>query len=46
MKPEIHQAAGYKFMAGYLLNFGHQDTIEWKRFTLSEFCPSASMSAD
>ena len=32
--------------AGYLVNFGHKDTLEWKRFILSEFCPSASMSAD
>jgi GxxExxY protein len=22
---------------GYLVNFGHKDTLEWKRFTLSEF---------
>lgn len=22
---------------GYLLNFGHKDTLEWKRFILSEF---------
>jgi GxxExxY protein len=31
---------------GYLVNFGHKDTLEWKRLILSEFCPSASMSAD
>jgi len=22
---------------GYLINFGHKDTLEWKRFILSEF---------
>ena len=22
---------------GYLINFGHQDTLQWKRFILSEF---------
>ena len=35
---------------GYLLNFGHKDTLEWKRFILSEFAaandPSAKISAD
>ena len=24
---------------GYLINFGHKDTLEWKRFILSEFIP-------
>lgn len=24
---------------GYLLNFGHKDTLEWKRLILSEFIP-------
>ena len=24
---------------GYLINFGHKDTLEWKRFTLSELIP-------
>ena len=24
---------------GYLLNFGHKDALEWKRFILSEFAP-------
>jgi GxxExxY protein len=24
---------------GYLISFGHKDTLEWKRFTLSEFIP-------
>ena len=34
---------------GYLVNFGHKDTLEWKRFILSEFIAPerlASMSAD
>lgn len=32
---------------GYLLNFGHRDGLEWKRFILSEFAtPLAQMSAD
>ena len=25
---------------GYLLNFGHKDTLEWKRFILCEFIPT------
>jgi len=24
---------------GYLINFGHKDSLEWKRFILSEFIP-------
>lgn len=29
------------------LNFGHQDTLEWKRLILSEYIPSsAKISAD
>lgn len=24
---------------GYLVNFGHRDTLEWKRLILSEFAP-------
>ena len=24
---------------GYLVNFGHKGSLEWKRFTLSEFIP-------
>ena len=24
---------------GYLINFGHKDTLEWKRFILSELIP-------
>jgi GxxExxY protein len=34
---------------GYLINFGHKDTLEWKRFVFSEFFParvSATISAD
>lgn len=34
---------------GYLINFGHKDTLEWKRFILSEFIAnkrSAPISAD
>jgi GxxExxY protein len=26
---------------GYLINFGHKDTLEWKRFILSEFIISS-----
>lgn len=26
-----------KMPVGYLINFGHKDTLEWKRFILSEF---------
>jgi GxxExxY protein len=25
---------------GYLVNFGHKDTLQWKRFILSEFIPN------
>ena len=32
---------------GYLVNFGHKDTLEWKRLILSEFLsPSAPISED
>ena len=34
---------------GYLVNFGHKDTLEWQRIILSEFIPSqasAQISAD
>lgn len=34
---------------GYLINFGHKNTLEWKRFILSEYISdpkSASMSVD
>ena len=27
---------------GYLINFGHKESLEWKRFIFSEFIPSAS----
>lgn len=27
---------------GYLINFGHKDTLEWKRIILSEFIPASS----
>jgi GxxExxY protein len=27
---------------GYLLNFGHKDSLEWKRMILSEFIPKTS----
>jgi GxxExxY protein len=31
---------------GYLINFGHQDTLEWKRFILSEFAHPELISVD
>lgn len=32
---------------GYLVNFGHKDTLDWKRLILSEFVPpSAEISGD
>jgi GxxExxY protein len=32
---------------GYLINFGHKDTLEWKRIIFSEFIPpSAQISVD
>jgi len=40
-----HEAQLFNYMritkqpVGYLINFGHKDTLEWKRFTLSEFIP-------
>ncbi len=42
MKTEIYKDEGYQFMrisqqpVGYLVNFGHKGTLEWKRFILSE----------
>jgi hypothetical protein len=27
---------------GYLVNFGHKDTLEWKRLILSEFIPPSA----
>jgi len=29
---------------GYLINFGHKDTLEWKRFILSEYIDSKSLA--
>jgi len=31
---------------GYLINFGPKDTLEWKRFILSEFFPLQKISED
>ena len=31
---------------GYLINFGHKDTLEWKRFTLSELIPIEKISVN
>lgn len=31
---------------GYLVNFGHKDTLEWKRVILSEFIPTKVISVD
>ena len=42
-----HEAQLFNYMriarqpVGYLLNFGHKDTLEWKRLILSEFIESA-----
>jgi GxxExxY protein len=48
-----HEAQLYNYLritrqpVGYLVNFGHKDTLEWKRLILSEFIPaSAKISAD
>jgi GxxExxY protein len=50
-----HEAQLYNYLritrqpVGYLINFGHKDTLEWKRITLSEFIPpqlSAQISAN
>ncbi len=43
-----HEAQLYNYMRitrqpiGYLINFGHQGTLEWKRLILSEFIPSGN----
>ena len=43
-----HEAQLYNYMritrqpVGYLINFGHQGTLEWKRLILSEFIPPGS----
>ncbi len=40
-----HEAQLYNYMritrqpVGYLINFGHKGTLEWKRITLPEFIP-------
>ena len=31
---------------GYLINFGHKDTLEWKRFILSELIPVEKISVN
>ena len=31
---------------GYVINFGHKDTLEWKRFILSEFIPEEKISVN
>jgi len=31
---------------GYLVNFGHKDTLEWKRFILSEFIEPTAQTVD
>jgi GxxExxY protein len=31
---------------GYLINFGQKDSLEWKRFILSEFIPTKMISED
>lgn len=31
---------------GYLTNFGHKDTLEWKRFILSEYVPVSKISVN
>ena len=31
---------------GYLINFGHKDTLEWKRFILSELIPIEKISVN
>jgi len=32
--PLLHEE-GYK-LVGYLINFGHKNTLEWKRFILTD----------
>jgi GxxExxY protein len=31
---------------GYLINFGHKDALEWKRFILSELIPAKKISVN
>jgi len=47
-----HEAQLYNYLritrqpVGYLINFGHKDTLEWQRITLSEFIsPGSDFSA-
>ena len=41
-----HEAQLFNYMrithrpVGYLINFGHKDTLEWKRLIISEFVPN------
>lgn len=43
-----HEAQLYNYLritrqpVGYLINFGHQGTLEWKRLILSEFIPGGN----
>jgi GxxExxY protein len=47
--PPEHEAQLFNYLriarqpVGYLLNFGHKDTLEWKRFILSEFAPAEGL---
>jgi len=51
LAPE-HEAQSLNYMritkqpVGYLINFGHKDSLEWKRFILSEFIHPEMISAD
>ena len=58
MKTEIYKDEGYRFMGaafevynaqqpvGYLVNFGHKGTLEWKRFILSELIVAPPKNAN
>lgn len=47
-----HEAQLFNYMrlteqpVGYLINFGHKDTLEWKRIILSELIRPAPISVD
>ncbi len=49
LAPE-HEAQLFNYMriarqpVGYLINFGHKETLEWKRLILSEFIPATLMT--
>jgi GxxExxY protein len=49
LAPE-HEAQLFNYMriarraVGYLINFGHKGTLEWKRLILSEFIPAPLMT--